>query len=92
MLHEILNWNSDKNEVLKRERGLSFEEIVYLIESEQIVGIEENPGKSNQKMYIFEIENCAIIVPFVESDNEIFLKSTFPSRKCTKRYGLKGGR
>ena len=88
-------WNiwigiSKKNEILKVERGISFEEIVYLIESGQILGIEENPGRPNQKMYILEIENYAIVVPFVENDNEIFLKTAFPSRKYTKHYGLKG--
>jgi len=41
-------------------------------------------------MYILEIENYAIIVPFVENDKAIFLKTAFPSRKYTKRYGLKG--
>ena len=87
---KYLNWNSDKNEILKRERGISFEEIAYLIESGQIIGIEENPSRPNQKMYILEIENYAIIVPCVENDNEIFLKTAFPSRKYTKRYGLKG--
>ena len=87
---KYLNWNPKKNELLKRERGIAFEEIAYLIESEQIIGIEENPGRPNQKMYIFEIENYAILVPFVENDKEIFLKTAFPSRKYTKRYGLKG--
>lgn len=72
-------------------RGISFEEIVCLVESGQILGIEENPGRSNQKMYILEIENYAVVVPFVEKDNEIFLKTAFPSRKYTKRYRLKGG-
>jgi len=85
-----LNWSSAKNETLKRERGITFEEIAYLIESGRIIGIEENPGRSNQKMYILEIENYAVIVPFVENDKEIFLKTAFPSRKYTKRYGLKG--
>ena len=87
---KYLNWNPKKNELLKRERGIAFEEIAYLIESEQILGIEENPGRPNQKMYILEIENYAILVPFVENDKEIFLKTAFPSRKYTKRYGLKG--
>jgi len=87
---KYLNWNPKKNELLKRERGIAFEEIAYLIESEQIIGIEENPGQPNQKMYILEIENYAILVPFVENDKEIFLKTAFPSRKYTKRYGLKG--
>jgi len=39
---------------------------------------------------VLEIENYAVIVPFVEKDNEIFLKTAFPSRKYTKRYRLKG--
>ena len=91
-LHNMkyLNWDPEKNEILKRKRGITFEEIAYLIESGQIIGIEENPGRSNQKMYILEIENYAVIVPFVEGDKEIFLKTVFPSRKYTKRYGLKG--
>jgi len=53
---KYLNWSSGKNEILKRERGITFEEIAYLIESGQIIGIAENPGRSNQKMYILEIE------------------------------------
>jgi len=61
-----------------------------LIESGQILGIEENPGRSNQKIYILEIESYALIVPFVEKNDEIFLKTAFPSRKYTKHYGLKG--
>ena len=87
---QYFNWNSEKNEILKRDRGISFEEIVYLIESGQILGIEENPGRTNQKIYILEIENYAFVVPFIEKDNEIFIKTAFPSRKYTKRYGLKG--
>ena len=87
---QYLNGNSEKNKILKREHGISFEEIAYLIESGQIIGIEENPGRFNQKMYVLEIENYAFIVPFVENDKEIFLKTAFPSRKYTKRFGLKG--
>ena len=87
---KYLNWNPLKNEILKKERRISFEEIAYLIESGQIIGIEENPTRLNQKMYILEIENYAVIVPYVENDNEIFFKTAFPSRKYTKRYGLKG--
>ena len=86
---KYLNWNSEKNEILKRERGISFEEIAYLIESGQIIGIEENPKRSNQKLYILEIDNYVIVVPFVENETEIFLKTAFPSRKHAKRYGLK---
>jgi len=87
---KYLNGSHEKNELLKVKRGISFEEIALLIESGHILGIEENPGRSSQKIYILEIENYAFIVPFVEKDTEIFLKTAFPSRKYTKRYGLKG--
>ena len=87
---KYLNWSYEKNEILKSKRGISFEEIAFLIESGQILGIEENPGRPDQKIYILEIESYAFIVPFVEKDNEIFLQTAFPSRKYTKRYGLKG--
>ncbi|MGD8445295.1 MAG: BrnT family toxin [Desulfobacterales bacterium] len=87
---KYLDWDPQKNEILKQERGISFEEIAYLIESGQIIGIEENPSRPNQKLYTLEIDNCTIIVPYMEKDNEILLKTAFPSRKYTKRYGLKG--
>ena len=85
---KYLNWNSEKKEILKRERGISFEEIAYLIESGQVIGIEENPGNPNQKIYVLEIDKYAIIVPCMESDDEIFLKTAFASRKYTKKYVL----
>ncbi|MCP3887491.1 MAG: DUF4258 domain-containing protein [Desulfobulbaceae bacterium] len=87
---KYLNWSHEKNHLLKTERGISFEEIALLIESGHILGIEENPGRPNQKIYILEIGNYAIIVPFVENQDEIFLKTAFPSRKYTKRFELKG--
>ena len=90
MSMKYLNWNSGKNEILKRERGISFGEIAYLIESGQVIGIEEIPRHPDQKMYVLEIDNYAIIVPYVENEDEIFLKTAFPSRKYTKKYGLKG--
>ena len=84
-----INWNPEKNEKLQKERGISFEEIAISIESGAIMGIEENPGYPNQRMYIVNIEDYSVVVPFVESEEEIFLKTAFPSRKFTSRYGLK---
>ena len=85
---KYLSWNSEKNELLKGERGISFEEIVFQIESGKLLGVEVNPAHSNQKIYIVELDNYAFVVPFVETDQEIFLKTAFPSRKYSKRYGL----
>lgn len=86
---KYLDWDPQKNEQLKKERGISFEEIAYLIESGQVIGIEENPGRPNQKIYILELDGYAVIVPYVESEQVIFLKTAFPSRKYTRKYGQK---
>jgi hypothetical protein len=87
---KYLNWNLEKNAQLRKIRGLSFEEIVSQIEAGNLLGIKENPARKNQKIYIIEIDNYAVVVPFIENDREIFLKTAFPSRKYTKLYGLGG--
>ncbi|MCI5137130.1 MAG: toxin [Candidatus Electrothrix sp. AR1] len=86
---KYLNWSIEKNEILKRERGISFEEIACLIQLDYIIGIEENVGRPGQKIFILEIDGYAVVVPFVENDQEIFLKTAFPIRKYTKKYRLK---
>ena len=61
-----------------------------LIVGHLLLEIEETPNYPNQKMYILEIDNYAIVVPFVETEKEIFLKTAFPSRKYTKQFKLTG--
>ena len=39
-----------------------------------------------QKIYVVEINNYVYLVPFIETENEIFLKTIIPSRKATKNY------
>ena len=87
---KYISWNSGKNELLKQSRNLSFDELAILIEAGHILEIEENQNYPNQKMYILEIDNYAIVVPFVETEKEIFLKTTFPNRKYTKQFKLTG--
>ncbi len=82
-------WNSKKNEELIKERGISFERVVQHIEKEGFLDVIKHPNTSkypNQRMYIIEIDNYAYLVPFVENDNEIFLKTIIPSRKATRKY------
>ena len=38
------------------------------------------------RMYIVAIEDYAYLVPYVESNEAIFLKTIIPSRKATKQY------
>lgn len=82
-------WNAEKNAQLKRERGVSFEDVVFHIETGDEVDLFEHPNRErypNQKISVVMIEGYAYFVPFVESDTEIFLKTIIPSRKATKKY------
>ena len=82
-------WNLDKNTELIKKRDISFERVIYHIERDGLLDIINHPNQikyPNQKMFIVNIANYAYLVPFVENDKEIFLKTIIPSRKATKRY------
>jgi len=83
------DWNNEKNDQLKRKRNISFERISTQIENGKLSDIVDHPNKEqypNQKMYIVEYENYAYLVPFVQEDNKIFLKTIIPNRIATKKY------
>ena len=86
---KIFRWNAEKNEILARERGITFEEIVQRIESGARVIETDHPNKEkypNQKILIVDVEGYAYLVPVVIDENEYFLKTVIPSRKATKKY------
>ena len=86
---KIYVWNPEKNEVLKNTRGISFEEVVLNIELGNEVDIFDHPNQndySGQRISVVLIEGYAYLVPFVEDNDEIFLKTIIPSRKATKQY------
>ena len=82
-------WNHKKNEQLKAERNISFEEIVLAIEADGLLDVlrHSNPGKyPNQMVFVVAIEGYAYLVPFVEEADYYFLKTAIPSRKATRDY------
>lgn len=83
------NWNGDKNKQLKAERNVSFEEIGQAIRSGGLLDIAKHPNQDrypNQQIFIVYFNDYVYIVPFVESEQEIFLKTIIPSRKMKKQY------
>jgi len=88
------SWNDEKNELLKKDRGVSFERVVVAIEEGHLVDILEHPNRErygSQKILVVDIEGYAFCVPMVTSEEgEYFLKTLFPSRKYTKKYKLGG--
>jgi uncharacterized DUF497 family protein len=82
-------WNAEKNDLLKEARGISFEEVVLHIQFGNEVDIYDHPNQKRypgQKISVVLIEGYAYLVPFVENEDEIFLKTIIPSRKATKQY------
>lgn len=82
-------WSVEKNEKLKKERSISFEEVVFSIERGQLLDIVEHgrPEKyAGQRIFVVQINDYAYLVPFVEGEGQVFLKTIFPSRKATRRY------
>jgi uncharacterized DUF497 family protein len=83
------NWNPEKNQQLQQERGISFEEVLLHIQQGDEVDIVEHPNQArypNQKISVVIVDDYAYLVPFVETETEIFLKTIIPSRKATKKY------
>ena len=90
---KYIAWDVGKNEKLKRERGISFEQAIDAIFSEGLINIFDHPNKqkyAHQKVFIVEMFEYAYIVPSVEDEEKIFLKTVIPSRKYTKKYLEKG--
>ncbi len=87
------NWNDEKNQWLKKERNISFEQVVIAIESNDIVDILENPNKlkyKNQIMILVNIDDYVYAIPAIMGNDVIFLKTIFPSRKYTDHYLKRG--
>ena len=85
-------WDKEKNEWLKKNRNISFEDIAKLIEQEKYIDILKNPARPEQKIIIIYFHNYTWIVPYIKSNkNELILKTAYPSRKYHKIYGENHG-
>jgi len=84
-----INWNSTKNQQLISERGISFEDIVFYLQQDNLLDDIEHPNNEkypHQRVFVINIDDYVYLVPYVEDKKEIFLKTVIPSRKATKLY------
>ena len=82
-------WDDTKNETLKTERGIGFEDIVFHIERGDLLDILEHPNPTRyagQRVFVVQRDDYVYLVPFVEDEKLVFLKTIIPSRKATKQY------
>lgn len=86
-------WNSEKGDLLKAERGISFEAIVVAIETGGLLDVLSHPNAvqyPRQQILVVNYENYAYLVPYIEEDTYLFLKTIIPSRKATRDYLNRG--
>ncbi len=83
------NWNPDKNQQLIEERGISFENVVFYLQNNGLIDDIKHPNNHDypkQRIYIVNIDDYAYLVPYVDLEDEIFLKTIIPSRKASRKY------
>lgn len=83
------DWNDEKNGVLKKVRGVSFEQVELAIASGDLVDRIKHPNPArypSQNVFLVKIENYIYSVPYIEDNEKIFLKTIIPNSKATKKY------
>lgn len=86
---KFFGWDDAKNAKLRRDRGIGFEDIVFHIERGDLLDIltHRSPERySGQRIFVVQRDDYVYLVPFVEDESTVFLKTIIPSRKATKQY------
>ena len=86
---KYLDWNDEKNEMLKKLRGVSFEQVELALATGDLIDrlTHPNPAKyPDQKVFLVRIADYIYSVPYVEDNEKIFLKTIIPNRKATKKF------
>ena len=82
-------WDPEKNEWLKTNRNISFEQIIFHLGQGDIWGTSDHPNQEKypgQKLYFVIVEDYIFIVPHIVEKKQIFLKTIIPSRKAPRDY------
>ena len=88
------DWNPEKNEWLKKERKISFEQVVFHLSQGDVWKVADHPDQKKypgQKIYFVNIDDYIYLVPHILSEEHVFLKTIIPSRKATKNYKREQG-
>lgn len=83
----VIRWSPEKNIWLKQERWIWFEDIIEAIDTWWLLHIVDHHNIVDykwQKILIVVVNNYTYQVPCIISENEIYLKTIFPSRKYKK--------
>ncbi len=85
-----LLWSAEKDEWLRRERGIGFEDVEIALLNRGALSDTPHPNKErfpNQRIMIVEIRGEIFVVPYVTDEESRFLKTIYPSRKARRIHG-----
>jgi uncharacterized DUF497 family protein len=83
-----IEFNEEKNLILKETRGVCFEDIAEMYEKGKLIDDIKSKTHPNQRMLIIGMNKYVYAVPYVvdEKKKTIFLKTIYPSRVLVKKY------
>ena len=84
-----IKWNTEKSHALKATRGIRFEDVIFHIEKGDMLDDYQHPNQQKypgQRIMVVGINNYAYLVPYIEDEDELFLKTIIPSRRATEKY------
>lgn len=87
-----IRFSSKKNKLLEQERGVSFLDVIDAVNENKVLAVINHTNKERfryQKLFILILKSYVHVVPFVETEDEIFLKTIYPSRKYHRKYQSK---
>lgn len=82
-----IRYSEEKDKILQKIRKISFNTIVRALKKNRVIKVLNHPNQKkfpNQQLMLIRIRNYIYVVPFVETETEIFLKTIYKSRKYTK--------
>jgi hypothetical protein len=80
-------WSPEKNAQLLAQRQLCFEAVVVAIESGDLLDVLEHPNQQrypDQRILVVRLHGCIHLVPMIETEEHLFLKTIIPSRKANR--------
>jgi uncharacterized DUF497 family protein len=86
---KYFDWNDEKNEVIKKTRGVSFEQVELAIALGDLIDRVKHPNAAkypSQKVFLVKVDDDIFSVHYVEDNEKIFLKTIIPNSKATKKY------
>jgi hypothetical protein len=82
-------WSPENNAQLLGERQLCFEAVVVAIEAGDLLDVQEHPNQQRypgQRILVVRLHGSIHLVPMIETEEHLFLKTIIPSRKANRFY------